>query len=69
MKKIFYFIMLLFGAIAVNTACDDWTEIETLHSQSMSGSSMSEEYYANLRAYKKSDHSVTFGWYGNWTVQ
>ena len=40
MKKIFYFIILLFGAIVVNTACDDWTEIETLHSQPMSGSSM-----------------------------
>ena len=48
MKKIFYFIILLFGAIVVNTACDDWTEIETLHSQPMSGSSMSEDYYAKL---------------------
>ncbi len=24
----------------------------------------SEEYYANLRAYKKSDHQMAFGWFG-----
>lgn len=67
MKKIFYFIMLLFTACLVNSACDDWTEMEVLHPESLVGTNFSEEYYANLRAYKKSDHAVTFGWYGNWT--
>ncbi len=26
----------------------------------------SDEYYANLRAYKKSPHEVFFGWFGGW---
>jgi len=26
-----------------------------------------EAYLANLRAYKKTDHQVTFGWFGGWT--
>lgn len=25
-----------------------------------------EEYYANLRTYKKTKHPITFGWFGNW---
>ena len=25
----------------------------------------SEEYYANLRAYKKSDHQICYGWYSD----
>lgn len=66
MKKIFYFIILLVGVVIANTACDDWTEVEMLHPTSMDGTSFSDEYYANLRAYKKSDHPVAFGWYGHW---
>ena len=67
MRKILYFIVLLFATCFINSACDEWTEIEALHAESMTGTNFSEEYYANLRAYKKSDHSVTFGWFGNWT--
>ena len=29
-------------------------------------SAKTEEYYAALRAYKKTDHPVAFGWFGNW---
>lgn len=25
------------------------------------------DYYENLRAYKRSEHSVAFGWFGGWT--
>ncbi len=28
----------------------------------------SPEYYENLRAYKKSDHQLAFGWFGGWTA-
>jgi hypothetical protein len=28
----------------------------------------SEQYYANLRAYKASKHQITFGWFGGWTA-
>ncbi|MCS2584965.1 glycoside hydrolase family 18 [Bacteroides sp. BFG-551] len=30
---------------------------------------LSEEYYAALREYKKSDHPLTFGWFGSWSPQ
>ena len=67
MKKIFYFAMLLIGVTLVISACDDWTEMEVKNPEKLVGSINSDEYYENLRAYKKSDHSVTFGWFGNWT--
>ena len=25
-------------------------------------------YYARLRAYKKTDHKLAFGWFGSWTA-
>lgn len=28
-----------------------------------------EEYLANLRAYKRTDHQVAFGWFGLWTAE
>lgn len=28
-----------------------------------------EEYYKNLREYKKSDHAVAFGWFGGWNTE
>lgn len=53
MRKIFYFIMLLFGITVANTACDDWTDMEPKFQEDMTQSSLPEEYYAQLRAYKK----------------
>ena len=67
MRKIFYFIMLLFGITVANTACDDWTDMEPKFQEDMTQSSLPEEYYAQLRAYKKTDHPVAFAWFGNWT--
>ena len=58
MRKIFYFIMLLFGITVANTACDDWTDMEPKFQEDMTQSSLPEEYYAQLRAYKKTDHPV-----------
>ena len=51
MRKIFYFIMLLFGITVANTACDDWTDMEPKFQEDMTQSSLPEEYYAQLRAY------------------
>ena len=61
MRKIFYFIMLLFGITVANTACDDWTDMEPKFQEDMTQSSLPEEYYAQLRAYKKTDHPVGTG--------
>ena len=52
--------MLLFGITVANTACDDWTDMEPKFQEDMTQSSLPEEYYAQLRAYKKTDHPVAF---------
>ena len=53
--------MLLFGITVANTACDDWTDMEPKFQEDMTQSSLPEEYYAQLRAYKKTDHPVGAG--------
>ena len=56
-------ITIIFGAVS----CSDWTEVEPKFEEITNGSNFSDDYYAQLRAYKASDHPVTFGWFGNWT--
>lgn len=52
------------------TACSDWTTPEAEELQNLADNSSTiektEEYWENLRAYKKSDHQLAFGWYGYW---
>ena len=64
MKKnyLLYFLLLALST-PIWVSCNDWTESEA--KDYFEGPS--EEYYAALRAYKKSDHPKTFGWFGNWT--
>ena len=70
MKKYFIFscLVLLFTA----TACSDWTETEgknidkLLAGADAAQAKAYEAYLENLRAYKKTDHPVTFGWFGGW---
>lgn len=64
MKKIHLLYMIfVFIITSCLIACENWTEIEAKH---FSEEMVSEEYYAALRAYKKSPHSVFFGWFGGW---
>lgn len=68
MKKLLYtFILPVLALCLIFAACEDWTEVEPKHSENMTGSIFTAEYYAALRAYKASDHPITFGWFGNWT--
>lgn len=60
MKKIIYLLLIAFSV--VNVACETDIEHTVLHeTQPKVGS---PEYYANLRAYKKSEHSIAYGWWG-----
>lgn len=43
--------------------CSDWTEPEAKEF----GKPVPEGYYEALRAYKKSDHQIAFGWFGGWS--
>lgn len=52
-------------------SCSDWITPENIKFQHMEdGSEMdfpkTEEYWANLREYRKSDHKILFGWFGYW---
>ena len=60
MKKNIIRLSALLLAAAPLAACDDWTEPEAQDFTQR----FPESYYENLRAYKASDHSITFGWFG-----
>lgn len=65
MKKIYLlYIVLISLATTSLIGCSDWTESEA---KTFPESIVSDEYYAALRAYKKTDHQVAFGWFGGWS--
>lgn len=67
MKNIIKSIGLCFGLGLILQACDDWTIPENKAIQNLNDQNLkSEEYYENLRAYKKTDHQIAFGWFGGW---
>lgn len=67
MTTIKNFGLLLFTVCTLFMSCGDWTEIEPKKRPNLIVPQNHEAYYEQLRAYKKSDHAITFGWYGNWT--
>mgnify|MGYP000926531087 CR=1 FL=1 len=64
MKKnyLLYILLLLFAA-TIWIGCSEWTDAKA--KDYFQGPS--DEYYESLRAYKKSKHQITFGWFGNWS--
>lgn len=64
MKKFLYSSMLVLGALTF-AQCDDWTDMENKFEEPYNAHS--NEYYEELRAYKKTDHAICFGWYSGWT--
>ena len=65
MKKKILNLGILAFAVALVAGCSDWTEAEPNNYFEPRPA----EYYEQLREWKKTDHSVTFGWFGNWTGQ
>lgn len=61
MKKIIIFALIAIGFV-FNVACD--TDVENMVLHETEPKTASPQYYANLRAYKKSEHSIAFGWWG-----
>lgn len=66
MKKSIKYLLLAFSVAAVTVSCSKWTEPEQAVPIDKSGNSNGGDYYANLRAYRASDHSVMFGYYQGW---
>lgn len=65
-KKIIANIIIA-GSLVISGSCQKWTESSPIHPTNLTRSNFSEEYYKNLREYKKAKHPVAFGWFGNWT--
>lgn len=63
MIKKYCFISIVSILAVVMTSCSDWTEPESKDFFKRP----SEDYYKALRAYKKTDHQIAFGWFGNVT--
>lgn len=58
------------GAFLVSlgiSSCSKWTELEPSNPTDLSGNVKTEDYYANLRAYKNSGAPTGFGWFAGWT--
>lgn len=67
MKKIYSLYIVLLALVTTSMiGCSDWTDTEA---KSFPEEMTSEEYYEALRAYKKTPHSIAFGWFGNWTAE
>lgn len=53
------------------TACDKWTDVENKEIQHVANNSelttKTEAYWENLRAYRRSEHQLAFGWFGYWS--
>lgn len=62
MKKIFGLLAATMLMSAAFVSCD--TEEENIEVQVPN--TYDEQYYANIRAYKKTDHCVFFGYYAQW---
>ena len=62
-------LALAVGAIVTlgASSCSKWTELEQYKPTDKSGNTTTEDYYANLRAFKKSGAPLGFGWFGGWT--
>lgn len=60
LSKIFIGLVL-----CVCVSCSDWTELEAEFEENLTEPNKTEEYYESLRAYKQSDHRLSFAWIGN----
>lgn len=49
-------------------SCSDWTEMEQARHTELTGNSKPDTFFENLRQYKKSGHSISFGWFGGWSA-
>lgn len=67
MKNVIKLIILCLALPFAFTACENQNEPTPKELQHPFVKT--EEYLANLRAYKKTDHQVAFGWFGLWTAE
>lgn len=61
-----YFMIMLASALGLSAvSCSDWLSPEPIYKEPYN--TKTEEDIEALRAYKRSDHQICFGWYSSWT--
>lgn len=58
-----YIVIALCSALALS-ACKEWTTPEAKYPNPVNING--KDYYEALKAYKKTDHSICFGWFSEW---
>jgi len=64
MKMKLFNILLVFCSIGLLMGCDDWTNSKAIDIHKPY--TYSDQYYENLRAYKVSDHAISYGWFADY---
>lgn len=54
--------LLLGGAMA----CSKWTAVEPYNPTDLTKNNKTPEYYEQIRAYRESDHQISFGYFAGW---
>lgn len=71
MKNIKSWVLAASAIVALGaSSCSKWTELEQYRPtdrSSTTGNTTTEDYYANLRAWKRTGAPTGFGWFGGWT--
>lgn len=66
MKKRFNYIILIFAVSFSVLSCSEWTEPELAMHTDLVTNPKDDAYYANLRAYRNSEHEITMGYFQGW---
>ena len=56
------------AVLLVGIGCNEWTEVENnrILNDDLVNSDRPESYYEDLRQWKASEHSISFGWFSGW---
>lgn len=70
MRKVFKYIVLASCLMGAAISCSKWVQPEPLRPTDLSGNIKTEDelerHYANIRAYRESDHQIMMGYYQGW---
>lgn len=66
MNKILNHAIWAVAVVLLSASCSDWTEMEQKYPTDLVSNENQEDYYANLRAYRNSEHEIMFGYYQGW---
>lgn len=65
MKRNYVYFLFTYLLAFIVSSCDTDIEPEVIQAENV----YDEEYYQNLREYKKSDHAICYGFYAGYTSE